>query len=191
MADTGQPWTLPYPLLTDLPNGPVATQDLAVAVHAGLGHAYPCTAATRPAHTAGFIIFETDTGFLQISDGTDWVQLGYGDDTGWVDAVAVSWTAAANFSITSGVVRRRNGVAGLYLNMTSTNAITAGDIANVQVAQAPAGYTPGQGVGGLAGGSAGPGLQGYVGNGGQVYMTSLSTNLGAGGAFAITGTYML
>ena len=71
-TDTGDPWTLPYPENTDDPLGPSQIGDFASALDSALGRAYPCTSGTRPAKTAGLLIYETDTDKLRVTDGSVW-----------------------------------------------------------------------------------------------------------------------
>ncbi|HEY9474467.1 MAG TPA: hypothetical protein VIS06_11530 [Mycobacteriales bacterium] len=40
-----------------------------------LGGVLPCTSTTRPAHQAGLVVYETDTGLVQVSDGATWKRL--------------------------------------------------------------------------------------------------------------------
>lgn len=191
MADTGNPWALRYPLLTDPPNGPVATQDLARQTHEALGHAYPCTSTTRPASQPGLIIYETDTDLLWYGDGTTWVRLqSGGDDTGWIDAVDAGWTPSGAFTFSNARVRRKWGMVGMYITMVSTNAFAAGDYTNTQCAQAPAGWIPTQANGGLNGGSNGLYHAAYVDAAGALVLTA-GGGIAAGGTFNLTGTYML
>lgn len=191
MADTGLPWSLPYPLLTDAPNGPLATQDLAEKAAAWLGFAYPCTSTARPAHAPGRIIHETDTGRLLYSDGSTWSQLMIGDDTGWVDAIETGFAAAANMSLVSGQARRRSGVVSLYCTLTTTAGFTAGDVGNTAVMTAPAGWYPATSVGGLNSGANGGVAVFNVNSAGTFTILSTGTAYGAGGTFNITGTYLL
>lgn len=192
MADTGLPWSLPYPLLTDQPNGPVATQNLAAQTALVLGRALPCTLATLPAHKAGLIIYTTDVNKAWISDGATWLQIAFGDDTGWIDAVANGATALTGYTLVSGFLVRRNGIAGLNLTLTTTAAIAAGDIANLALVQLPGGWIPFGSSGSIGSSGAGPSWQGYVNGGdGKLYMSSTSTAMGAGSTFSAIGTYML
>ena len=91
-SDTGAPWSLPYPDLPDAPDAPDGTRALAKAVAAALGRAVPCTSSTRPGHAAGLLIYETDTGILNRSDGASWnllwqdsgfITSGFSAQTGW------------------------------------------------------------------------------------------------------------
>jgi hypothetical protein len=189
--DTGAPWLLPFPVLTDQPNGPESVQDLAEQTATMLGRAWPCTSATRPAHSEGLHIWETDTEREYISNGTAWLPVAQGDDTGWVDGLDEGWSAAANFTLTSIQVRRCNGTVSFYANLTSTNALSAGDIANVSMLNASANWIPDHPVGGIGSGQTGPGLFAYITSGGVVTLTALATALGAGGAFSVSGTYLL
>jgi hypothetical protein len=191
VANTGLPWELPYQDLTEPPNGPLAQQALAQqAASYGLGRAWPCTSTTRPAHLEGRIIFETDTGLMHISDGSAWNQLAYGDDTGWVSFTA-DFVAAANFTVTSTLGRRRNGLVGLYCNFTTTNAITAGNITNLTVGTLPAAFRTQGTVGGLLSGSSGPVMSFHTNSTGALILTATATALAAGDAFNITGTFMI
>lgn len=190
MADTGLPWQMPYPQVTDVPNAPVAMQELAEKTHAALGYAYPCTAGTRPASKPGLIIYETDTDDLLIGDGTGWTQLAFGDDTGWVDAVEAGWTPVGAFTISNGACRRKNGLVSIHITCVSTNAITAGDYANTNFLQAPAGYIPASSNGGFNGGANGREHAMYIASNGLVVLTA-GGGISAGGTFNCTGTYML
>lgn len=72
-TSTGSPWNLPSPLAPEQPDGPANFGDLADAVHAALGRAYPCVSGARPAAVEGMLIFETDTDTLLVSlDGSTW-----------------------------------------------------------------------------------------------------------------------
>lgn len=56
---------LPYPSLSDAPNGPGGLQALAEAVDPLLQRAHVCTSTTRPGSPAsGRVIYETDTGLV-------------------------------------------------------------------------------------------------------------------------------
>jgi len=66
---------LPFPELTDEPNGPAALQALAGATGGWLNRAFPCLSTARPSLTAaddGFLIRETDTGAVRMWDGANW-----------------------------------------------------------------------------------------------------------------------
>lgn len=191
MADTGQPWVLPYSLLTDPPNGPQAVQDLATKTAAGLGRAYPCTSTTRPAHVAGLIIEESDTNLLYYSDGANWLPLAVGDDTGWQDIITAGFAAAANMSLVSGQCRRRYGVVSLYASLTTTAGFSSGDVGNTTVLTAPAGWYPATTVGGLNGGASGGLLSFYINASGSIVLTATGSAYGAGATFNVTGTYLL
>lgn len=91
-TDTGSPWSIPYPETSDEPDGPTQFGSMATTTHALLGRAYPCTSSTRPSHTAGLLIYETDTDKLQVSDGAAWdvvwrdsgvLTSGFAAQTGW------------------------------------------------------------------------------------------------------------
>jgi hypothetical protein len=192
VASTGSPWNLEYPTLADAPNAPLAIETLADDVHGVLGRAYPCTSGTRPTVADGLTIFETDTGLLYIGSAGTWVQVAYGDDPGTVDAVTAGVTAGANFTLSSGVIQRRNGMVSMYLSMTSNGAITAGNITNQVVCVVPSGYIPRYSHGQLSGGASGPTWNGYVAvTSGNVYMTTLDTSLTVGAAFNVNGLWML
>ncbi len=67
-------FTLPWPELTDAPNGPVAFQNLATATEGWLARAIPCTSGTRPASPpTGMAILESDTGAYLLWNGTAWI----------------------------------------------------------------------------------------------------------------------
>lgn len=192
MADTGQPWALRYPLLTDAPNGPVATQQLAEQTAAALGHAYPCVSTARPPHDAGLIIYEADLDRLQISDGSTWTPLTKGyDDTGWLDAVTVGWTPIGTWTLTSGSCLRRNGFVSVYLNMVTASAISAGDIANQNVAQAPAGYVPAAQNGAFGTGTAGGSHHSIITSAGVLILVSTAHGATAGATLSLSGVYAL
>ena len=191
MANTGLPWELPYQLLTDPPNGPLAQQELAERIAGLLGYAYPCTSTTRPTNRPGLIIHESDTGLLYVGDGVDWDQLhAGGDDTGWLDCVTAGWTPVGAFTISSGQCRRKWGLVSIYITLVSTNAIAAGDIVNTSILQAPAGWIPGMGNGGFNGGANAGYTVAYITSAGVVSLTA-SGGVGAGSSFNVTGTYML
>lgn len=82
---------LPYPALSDPANGPVAFQNLATALE-DYKTIIRCTSATRPAHVAGRICYETDTKQLIISDGTWWTAYATG---GWQTWTPV-WSGTAS-----------------------------------------------------------------------------------------------
>lgn len=191
MADTGQPWSLRYPTLTDPPNGPVATQQLAEEVHGWLGYAYPCTSATRPTNKPGLIIYESDTDLLYVGDGSAWSLLSKGyDDTGWVDIVTAGWTPIGAYSIANGQVLRRNGFVSLYCTLVAPATLASGDYANQSVLQAPAGYIPVQANGGFNGGPNGSWQSGYIASNGIVVITA-GGGMTATGSIQVTGTYGL
>lgn len=62
---------LPYPALSDPANGPIAVQNLALALE-DYKTLVRCTSSTRPAHVEGRVIYETDTDTLLVSTGTSW-----------------------------------------------------------------------------------------------------------------------
>lgn len=62
---------LPYPALSDAANGPVAVQNLALALE-DYKTIVRCTSSTRPAHVEGRVIYETDTDTLLVSTGAAW-----------------------------------------------------------------------------------------------------------------------
>lgn len=69
---------LPYPALSDAANGPVAFQNLALAVEGKLVQVYASAAdrtAKQTAPTAGMLSFLTDTGRFELYNGTAWVAL--------------------------------------------------------------------------------------------------------------------
>lgn len=61
---------LPYPEATETPYVHLDLKELAEAIDPRL--TIVCTSSTRPAHRAGRIIYETNTGTLLTSDGTAW-----------------------------------------------------------------------------------------------------------------------
>jgi hypothetical protein len=192
MADTGLPWSLPFPLLTDQPNGPLSIQNLATQVAAMLGFAYPCLSTGHPTNIAGRIIFETDTNKYFIGDGAAWNPVAFGDDLAWTDAIGAGTTASTNFTLTSGSLRRKNGVCSINLSLTSTLGWSAGDVTNTPICVLPGGFVPSTTAGPVSGGALGPSWQGYVNGGdGTVYLASTTTALSAGGGFSALATYVL
>lgn len=74
---------LPFPELTDAPNGPMALQGLAEATEAWLTRAIPCTSTDRPTSPpVGMMIRETDTGLWLGWSGSAWEPLAAGAATG-------------------------------------------------------------------------------------------------------------
>ncbi len=74
---------LPYPELTDAPNGPEAVSELALATEGWLARAIPCTSGTRPAGPpTGMLIRESDTSAVLIWTGTVWEQLNLATQVG-------------------------------------------------------------------------------------------------------------
>lgn len=191
MANTGAPWNLDYPVATDAPNGPAGIQALAEDAHAALGKAWPCLSTARPAHAAGRIIWETDTGLAQISDGTTWWPIAFGDDTGWLDAIAAGVTPATNMTLISGQIRRHNGVVGMYLTVSYTTGFSAGDIGNTLIVTLPGGFAPTASfIGGINGGGNGASLAAYVNSAGGVVLTAVNQTIAAGSTFNLTGTFL-
>lgn len=127
---------LPYPALSDAANGPVAVQNLALALE-DYKTLVRCTSSTRPAHVEGRVIYETDTDQLLVSTGTEW-RLFY-------DKTDLS-PGQGGFVLQNGVVTagegvtlsRRGGQATLALYVQSPGAITAAHA----ICSIPAGYRP-------------------------------------------------
>lgn len=61
---------IPYPEATETPYVHLDMKEMAEAIDPRL--TVVCTSTTRPAHRAGRIIYETDTGTLLTSSGTTW-----------------------------------------------------------------------------------------------------------------------
>lgn len=97
-----------------------------------------CTSTTRPPHAVGLEIYETDTGKVQLSDGSNWVLLH--QDTGWINCTPISgWSIpAAGFD---GKIRVINGVAHLVLEVQRTGG-AVGANANSGCAVYGAQYAP-------------------------------------------------
>lgn len=110
-------------------------------------------------------------------------------DTGWV--TNAGFTAASGFTITGQVTRKTQTMVSVQLNMTSTNAISAGNIGNTNIANIPASWTPAQSNGHIGGGPSGPGFTAYASVGGAIIMTSLDQNIAAGSTFNVFGVWML
>lgn len=96
-----------------------------------------CTAGSRPPHTPGRRIFETDTGRAYISTGTAWAPLL--DDSGWVTMTAVPyWTAYGG----SYQVRRLGNTVHMRLSAKRTSGSTLQAGSDTNVAQVPGGFRP-------------------------------------------------
>lgn len=112
-------------------------------------------------------------------------------DTGWVSSVS-GLTAAAGFSITGFVVRKKDDLVAVQINCTRTGAaLSAGNIANVNVVNLPAAWTPAQSNGALQGGPSGGSHACYASSGGAIVMTYTTSGFATGAAFNIMGTYLL
>lgn len=123
---------------------------------------------------------------------TSWKKFLAEDDTGWVDAVAAGFTAVtANFTLTNGLVRKRNGMVSLSLNGTLKNAGDSGNIANIGLVTAPTAYRPLNPNGALSPGGSGSAWTGYIGSDGVITMATSAFVWPAGYVTSIYGTYML
>lgn len=112
---------LPYPELTDAPNGPVGVQGLASATEGWLARAVPCVSTGHPTSPPqGMIIFETDTGLWLGWDGDSWNPL--------LDSGATPNTAEAQFSA--------NALQSVPTNTDRVVAFTTGQVTNAHIAQA-------------------------------------------------------
>lgn len=115
-----------------------------------------------------------------------------GDDTGWLGASTAGFSGVAgSCSLTSGVVRRKNGIVSLQLSGALTSAMSAGNIANVNLWNIPSGWVPEQQNGTLNAGSAGSAFTAYVGSSGLVVMSNNLLAKSAGEGILAVGTYML
>jgi hypothetical protein len=96
---------LPFPELTDAPNGPMALQGLAESTEAWLARAIPCTSDNRPtAPPVGMLISETDTGLWLGWTGAAWEPLAAGAAGGGEVGAAVGeaqYSASGQQSISS------------------------------------------------------------------------------------------
>jgi len=197
---------LPYPSNADAPAGAADLMQLVTALGGSSGLATPVLravdAADRDARLGGTL---APTGVLVVSGqmvwlkvattgtaATDWVTVfDGGDDTGWVDATSVGFSAAANFSTLTGKVKRRRGLVSVSLGLVTTNAIGSGNIANTTIINVPVGYqVTGGNSGAVGAGPVGPGWSGHQQNA-AIVMASTDIGFGAGDSFSVVGTYML
>lgn len=102
-------FALPWPELTDAPNGPAQLQELATASDSWLCRAFPCTSSGRPSGVAdGFLIRESDTGNVMVWTGSAWSQVngtvsgGGGGGTSLIATISATYAATATQSIPSG-----------------------------------------------------------------------------------------
>lgn len=106
-----------YPALTGAPNVPQHFRDLAEDADAyfdtAAGRARTCTSGSRPAHEAGLLAYETDTGWLIFSTGAAWKYLYR--DTGWLVSGAGTFTYSSGYSTSLSSVRIRRIGDVLYL----------------------------------------------------------------------------
>lgn len=145
MATTPR-FALRYSGLNEAPNAEQLGQFLATDVESWLSRAFPCLSSARPTGVSqGFLIFETDTGLVQIWNGSAWAQVGTGGGGGGGGGfvgVEGQWKASGNQNIpdgadtvvafgttetTSGVVTRATSGSGhkFVLAESGTYAITA------------------------------------------------------------------
>jgi hypothetical protein len=112
--------------------------------------------------------------------------------SGWVTPATAGITAGTGFGITSGSFKRINeGQCFIRLIMTSTNALTAGDIANLVLVNLPAIHTPSVPNGSVGGGLTGVSHNSIADSDGTIKMTTLHQNISAGGTFEVTGTWVI
>lgn len=103
MATTTR-FALRYSGLNEAANAEQLGQFLALDVEGWLSRAFPCLSSARPTGVgAGFLIYETDTGLVQIWSGSAWAPVGGGGGGGAFAGVKGEWKAAANQSIPDSV----------------------------------------------------------------------------------------
>jgi hypothetical protein len=199
-TSTGAPWNLPSPLAPEQPDGPAAVSELAAAVHAALGSAYPCLSTARPPAEAGLLIFETDTQrLLWAPDGVTWRVLFAAPTVtatgGSPDEGGATWlTASTNFSVGTFRVYRTGGQVWFTGAISRLNTVlsagTDGNITNTQMATIPAGFRPPLGNWQVAaGGVSGKIASGYVSETGVMAIGALCPGTGGDWTVGLSMTW--
>ncbi|MFB6392641.1 hypothetical protein [Polymorphospora lycopeni] len=93
-----------------------------------------CTSTTRPPHSPGRQITETNTGQVLVSVGSQWLILR--EDTGWVPL-----TPAAGWGARLLQVRRLNGQVTLWCNVRRTGSTLAANTTSI-ITTLPTGFRP-------------------------------------------------
>lgn len=111
-------------------------------------------------------------------------------DTGWISCASAGITPTANFTSLGGSVRRRNGTVHLAAYVTTTNAIAAGNITNINVVNLPAGWAPPVSNGNLGSGGTGQ-VAALVATPTSVMLTANTSGYAAGNQFGLTGSWLI
>jgi len=98
-------------------------------------------------------------------------------------------TAATGFTVTLQRARKVGKVAYLYVEMTSTNAFAAGDVANTDIATLATGWGSDY-ISGVSNGATGPVWSGYINSSREVKLTATATGIPAGGPISFSATYL-
>lgn len=138
--DTGTSgvWELPVAEV-DVSPGATTIADTQVrnrAWYIGPDGGYLCTSSTRPPHSPGRRIWETDTGRQMVSDGVRWL-VAAEDAISQVLLSAANWTASGQFNH----LRRRNGAVHMALTpQRIAGPLLAGQTSSLGTI--PAGFWP-------------------------------------------------
>lgn len=140
-----------------------------------------CTAATRPPHSPGRRIWQTDTATGFTSDGTAWlVTL---EDTDWLSA-----SAASGWTLLSGEYRRRNGMVTAVVIAQRTGSQLNPNTASL-LTTLPVGYRPSLIVPVAAICNTPFEVRAQVNNIGQIAIDTYGAILATGRAVSLTVTY--
>jgi hypothetical protein len=120
-----------------------------------------------------------------------WARYSAEDDTGWITASTAGFTASTGASLTSGFVRKRNGLVAVNLAGLASAAYAAGNITNVNLWTIPSGWIPQESNGTINAGATGPSFAAFAANSGLIVMSNTDTGFGVGAGIQGTGVYML
>jgi hypothetical protein len=93
--------------------------------------------------------------------------------------------------LTSGFVRKRNGLVAVNLAGLTTAAYGAGNINNVNLWTIPSGWIPQESNGSIGAGATGPAFAAFASNSGLITMGSSESGFALGAGIQGTGVYML
>jgi hypothetical protein len=110
-------------------------------------------------------------------------------DTGTLTAAAGGFTAGAGFTALTGSVRKRSGLVSAQFTLTTSNALAAGDLGNLNCINVPVGWQPVVAAP-LTSSGIGPGVWASVYQG-FVTISALGTAANAGTQISLNGLWMI